>query len=59
MKPLGCPSQFILGQQRAIKNNFRDKGTSYKCSTLEFVRIFVSVAATVYQRTSLLDKTEN
>ena len=49
MKPLSCPSQFILWQQRAVKNNFQEKELSYKCSTSAFVRLFVAAVATVYQ----------
>ena len=30
MKPLSCPSQFILWQQRAVKNNFQEKEPSHK-----------------------------
>ena len=45
MKPLSCPSQFILWQQRG-KNNFQEKELSHKCSTLVFVRLFVAAAAT-------------
>ena len=40
MKPLSCPSQFILWQPRAVKNNFQEKEIYHKCSTLEFVRLF-------------------
>ena len=59
MKPLSCPSQFILWQQRVVKNNFhserevkkdfQEKELSHKCSTLELVRLFVAATATVYQ----------
>ena len=37
MKPLSCPGQFILLQQRAVKNNFQEKELSHECSTLVFV----------------------
>ena len=50
MKPLSCPSQFILGQPREVKNNFQEKELSHKCSTLAFVRL-IAAAATVYQET--------
>ena len=43
---LSCPSQFILWQQRAVKNNFQEKELSHECSTL---RLSVAAAATVYQ----------
>ena len=50
MKPLSCPShQFILWQQRAVKNDFQEKELFHNCSTLAFVRLFVVAAATVYQ----------
>ena len=49
MKPLSCPSQFILRHQRAVKNDFQEKELFYNCSTLVFVRLFVVAAATVYQ----------
>ena len=49
MKPLSCPSQFILWQQREVKNNFQEKETSHKCSILAFGRLFVAAAATAYQ----------
>ena len=49
MKPLSCPSQFILWQQRAVKNNFQEKELSHNCSTLVFIWLFVAEAATVYQ----------
>ena len=49
MKPLSSPSQFILWQQRAVKNNFEEKELSHKCSTVALVRLFVAAAATVYQ----------
>ena len=49
MKPLSCPSQFIWGQQRVVKNNFQEKELSHRCSTLVLVRLFVAAAATIYQ----------
>ena len=48
MKPLSCPSQFILSQQSAVKNNFQEKELSHKCLAFGFVRLFVAAAATVY-----------
>ena len=49
MKPLSCPSWFILWQQREVKNNFQEKELAHKCSTLALVRLFVAAAAIVYQ----------
>ena len=50
MKPLSCPSQFILWQQRVVKNNFQEKELSHKCSTLACLEYFLhAAAATVYQ----------
>ena len=46
MKPLSCPSHFILWQQRAVKNIFQEKELSHKCSTLD---ILLLAAATVHQ----------
>ena len=48
MKPLmlSCPSQLILYQQRVVKNDFQEKELSYNCSTLKFVRLHVTAAAT-------------
>ena len=44
MKPLSCPSQY-RGQSRTIPG----ERAFHNCSTLEFVRLYVAVAATVYQ----------
>ena len=52
MKPLSCPNQFILWQQRAVKNNFQEKELSHNCSTSGTCKIFFVAAAataTVYQ----------
>ena len=49
MKPLGCPSQFLLWQPREVKNNFQEKELSHKCSTLGRLSDFVATAATVFQ----------
>ena len=45
MKPLSCPSQFILWQG-AVKNNFQEKKLFHRGSTLGFVRLFAAAAAT-------------
>ena len=42
MKPLSCPSQFIL-PTKGIKNNFQ---LSHECPVLE---LFAAAAATVHQ----------
>ena len=42
-RPLGCPSQFILWQPRAVNKNFQEKELDHvKCSTLGFERLFVA-----------------
>ena len=49
MKPISCSSQFILWQQKAVKNNFKKKELFHKWFTLVFVRLFVAALAIVYQ----------
>ena len=49
MKPLSSPSQFILWQERAVKNNFKEKELSHKHSTFVLVRLLVAAASTIYQ----------
>ena len=37
---------------KAVKNNFQEKETSHKCSTLVIDRLFVAAAATIKNLTS-------
>ena len=57
MKPLSCPSQFILWQQRMVKNNFQEKEASH--SILVFQRHFVTTCCYYMSTTLLLEKTEH
>ena len=56
MNPSSCPNQFIVWQQRAVKNKFQEKELSHKCSTLVFERFFVAPTATVYRGSHFLTR---
>ena len=45
---LSCPSQFF-DNKRQLRTILQEKELSQKCSTLEFERLFVAAAPTIYQ----------
>ena len=58
MEPLSSPSQFILWQERAVKDNFKEKELSHKHSTLVLVRLFVAAASTIFTKHLIIWRTE-
>ena len=54
MKPLSCLSQFIFLATKGGQKQFPGKQLSQKCYTLVLLRLFVAVAATVFQEPHFL-----